>query len=477
MRAGGIRTRNATLAVHGSVLWGNRDDVSGLVDAQIFGFATVRYSCVEGSWGGDPTVDIGNIALDPRFANPAAGDLRLTPSSPCIDAGDNDALPPTATTDVLENPRRHDHPDTPDTGNGTAPIVDMGAYELDESMTAPGGGDGNGDGRLDGLDARAFLDSMTGPSGVASPSARHAFDSDHDRAVDMIDYLAFLGEIKPPDPSPPTPIDLRVTSGAEARVRVPTGTPVEYEVRAVLGDQTNLGLGAIVFDLIFTGGDLEPAALPSEMPMLGFVPLLGITNPGGFGGSPEGGVLLQADGSQNLWGTLPSVVPYPIGRVLEGVAHTEIVIARGTLRAPDVPGTYLADILNAAGATLEERPTVARDGLAPWTVGPLAARSLGSLEVEVVEPVFRRGDTNGDGRLDVSDPVATLGALFLGSDPIACLDAADANDDGATDISDAVAVLAYLFLGGREPPAPGPLACGPDPGADALDCGSYEACP
>ncbi len=58
-------------------------------------------------------------------------DYHLLPASPCIDAGDNTAVPAGVTTDLDGNPRFVDQPEVPDTGNGTAPIVDMGAYEAD----------------------------------------------------------------------------------------------------------------------------------------------------------------------------------------------------------------------------------------------------------------------------------------------------------------------------------------------------------
>ena len=61
------------------------------------------------------------------------GDLRLGPTSPAIDAGDNDALVelvPYVVTDLVGNPRFIDVPTVPDTGDGTPPIVDMGAYEM-----------------------------------------------------------------------------------------------------------------------------------------------------------------------------------------------------------------------------------------------------------------------------------------------------------------------------------------------------------
>lgn len=54
--------------------------------------------------------------------------------SPAIDAADNTAVPDTLTEDVTgEMNRFYDVEEVEDTGNGTAPIVDMGAYESDGS--------------------------------------------------------------------------------------------------------------------------------------------------------------------------------------------------------------------------------------------------------------------------------------------------------------------------------------------------------
>ncbi len=60
---------------------------------------------------------IGNITNDPQFVNAAAGDYRLLPTSPCINAGTNQAWMVGA-TDLDGNPR---------IARG---IVDMGAYEF-----------------------------------------------------------------------------------------------------------------------------------------------------------------------------------------------------------------------------------------------------------------------------------------------------------------------------------------------------------
>jgi fibro-slime domain-containing protein len=67
----------------------------------------------------------------PLQSNFTSGDYHLQPTSPCIDAGDNDAVPNNVKIDLDGVPRFIDDPDTVDTGvpTGDAPYVDMGAYE------------------------------------------------------------------------------------------------------------------------------------------------------------------------------------------------------------------------------------------------------------------------------------------------------------------------------------------------------------
>jgi len=82
---------------------------------------------------------------------------------------------------------------------------------------------------------------------------------------------------------------------------------------------------------------------------------------------------------------------------------------------------------------------------------------------------FLRGDANGDGLLNVSDPIAHLERLFAAGEPAPCGDAADANDDGRLDLSDALYTLGFLFLGRPAPPEPFPDP-GLEPTPDALGC-------
>ena len=83
--------------------------------------------------------------------------------------------------------------------------------------------------------------------------------------------------------------------------------------------------------------------------------------------------------------------------------------------------------------------------------------------------LFIRGDSNGDGVVNISDAQTTLSYLFLGSGQPRCYDAADANDDGRLDVSDPVITLRFLFLGGDPLPEPSGQP-GEDPTPDPLGC-------
>jgi hypothetical protein len=74
------------------------------------------YSCTAPLPGGD-----GNLASNPEFVNPASGNYRLLPTSPCINSGNNAFV--LGATDLDGNPRISG-------GN-----VDLGAYEFQAQVT------------------------------------------------------------------------------------------------------------------------------------------------------------------------------------------------------------------------------------------------------------------------------------------------------------------------------------------------------
>ncbi|MHC4735915.1 MAG: right-handed parallel beta-helix repeat-containing protein, partial [Planctomycetota bacterium] len=118
------------------ILWGDAPEEINIESGTI----DVTYNDIQGGWLGE-----GNIDADPCFVDPDGADnivgteddnLRLLLDSPCIDTGDNTAVPPSVTTDLDGKPRI------------IGDTVDMGAYEFwgpiyvdDDGPDDPGPGD------------------------------------------------------------------------------------------------------------------------------------------------------------------------------------------------------------------------------------------------------------------------------------------------------------------------------------------------
>jgi len=147
------------------------DEVGGLI---------VSYSDVEGGWFGPGE---HNIDADPKFVDPDSGDCHLAPFSPCIDAGDNTAVPEDVTTDLDGNPRFVDDMFSSDEGYGDPPLVDMGCYEYQADQCPA---DVNEDGIVDVLDLLSVL-------GAWGQTGDLPEDIYPDGVVDTIDLLVVLG--------------------------------------------------------------------------------------------------------------------------------------------------------------------------------------------------------------------------------------------------------------------------------------------
>jgi hypothetical protein len=85
--------------------------------------------------------------------------------------------------------------------------------------------------------------------------------------------------------------------------------------------------------------------------------------------------------------------------------------------------------------------------------------------------IFLRGDSNGDGVIDIADAVRTLLGLFVRPGLLTCPDAADFDNSGTLEITDAINVLTHIFMRNVSWPRPPYPAFGVDwtGGGDGLD--------
>jgi predicted outer membrane repeat protein len=166
-----------------SILWGNTPDQ---IFSEAESWAVVRYSNLDAGWGGDG-VGMNNISSDPLFVDPANGDLRLSPGSPCIDAGHNNAIADLTDTDLDGNPRFADDPATADSGCGVPVVVDMGAYEYQGEPAEVVDADLTGDGIVGLDDFDTLMDCWSSPDAPCCLA-----DLDFDDSVGVTDFLILL---------------------------------------------------------------------------------------------------------------------------------------------------------------------------------------------------------------------------------------------------------------------------------------------
>lgn len=135
------QSHESSTSIQNCVVWGNSTQQGG--GAALSGFSgSINYSCLQDSFAGG----VGNLFVDPKFVDSGEGNLSLQSVSPCLDAGNDAALPTDALdidgdNDVTEtlpidlqgNSRKLDHPVD---GFGT-PLLDLGAYESSPSQLAP----------------------------------------------------------------------------------------------------------------------------------------------------------------------------------------------------------------------------------------------------------------------------------------------------------------------------------------------------
>ena len=154
------------------VIWDGADGIWNNDGSTI----TITYSDVQGGWPGEGNIDDDPVFVDSNGLDDISGteddNLRLLPGSPCLNSGNNAALPPTVTTDLDGHARV------------LCTTVDMGAYEF-------GIADYNCDQVVNLDDFASWEDCMTGPEAGPYDPGCEAFDFKYDQDVDLADFAAF----------------------------------------------------------------------------------------------------------------------------------------------------------------------------------------------------------------------------------------------------------------------------------------------
>jgi hypothetical protein len=196
-------------------------------------------------------------------------------------------------------------------------------------------------------------------------------------------------------------------------------------------------------------------------------------------------------GDSWIYGTQPNNLASPTLVELDVWTHVAIVQdgSAGT-RILYLNGEFAAE--NTAFEASSPTPLFlgGAGGVTEWFVGQIddvrvydegldqdgVLESMEPIDTTPPGALFRRGDVDGNGLVDLTDPINNLSFQFLGEFVPTCLDALDFDDSGAIDVSDPVGNLSAQFLGSAPAPAPGSSMCGPDPTEDTLDCAEQPGC-
>jgi hypothetical protein len=137
--SGGILSSGATPSIANCIVMQNTGSGGSTGAAAQISPTTglsVTYSIVPMGYAGT-----GNLTSVPTFETCSGHPYRLHPTSVGVDAGNNAGVPAGIVLDLALEPRFQEQAGVPNTGAGTAPIVDIGAYECSPDCNGNGVGD------------------------------------------------------------------------------------------------------------------------------------------------------------------------------------------------------------------------------------------------------------------------------------------------------------------------------------------------
>ncbi|MCA9412439.1 MAG: hypothetical protein KC944_14580, partial [Candidatus Omnitrophica bacterium] len=470
MTGGGIRGDTVTNFIFNSILWGNQDTDALGMTSQLSGAFDVADSLIQGGCNGNMNCTGNILTADPEFIDPDGSDgmvgtidddLAIGPTSPAIDAGNNQYISPTFSQDVRGGMR---------VVNGR---VDLGAFEVQTVL----------------LRKPANI-----RAGGAEGSVRVVWDSNPEAYLSGYNiYRATSATFTPTNETllntnglllNPTFVDTTVDSFSN-------GAALYYQVEAVAAtqgldlharsDSAEAILGEYVLYL--------PLVRASTLETISRYPI-SILNARGLVESGMELVLTYPDFIENVsfertaltedFGDISSEVISASRRVrlfdstFKGIGTPGVLNGEGGLFnlvfdiKPGTPQGSVGSITIDASAS--QLQTATGNFVAPRVVGP------GLLQVQ---DEYRLGDVDGDGVISASDVL--LAASFALEVPFTNLQftAGDLNADGLLDIADLNLIRSRAGLKSAGHPSLGPAKGTGVAGTFQLDLSdvSFESIP
>jgi len=148
-------------------------------------------------------------------------------------------------------------------------------------------------------------------------------------------------------------LNLSVESGGMNAITVLPGETINWDVVGELSDAANEGLAMFVVDICYDGGTLSQGVTPTTNPMMNF----NLSNPSGYGGTPDVCSLSQAGGAQNTIDQ--AFAAAPVGAVITGVAQPGAaqVLLSGSFDAPLEAGVYSLTADNGVANVIRQGET------------------------------------------------------------------------------------------------------------------------
>ncbi|MCA9423915.1 MAG: hypothetical protein KC994_02515 [Candidatus Omnitrophica bacterium] len=424
---GGLTNNGQPLSIANSIFWNNVDpDLQGTT-SQILGPSDLVDSLVQGGCPGQANCGGVILETDPLFLDPDGEDgvvgtlddnLRLSLLSPCIDAGNNQHLPPGISEDVFGDPRIVND------------VVDLGAFESQQVL-------------------------LQNPANVraagAEGSVRLVWDSNPEAYLTGYNVYRSAGPVFDPTSEillNPDGLLFDPTFVDDSFDSLPNGTMLYYQVEAVAATQglavtarsqtAEAVLGEYVLYL--------PRVRASTMESISRYPL-SLFNARGVIEAGLDLVLTYPDFIEN--------VSFERTALTEDFAEIAAEVSEASRRIhifkQTFKGTAPPVILNGEGSlfnlTFNVKPGTPLGTLGSMVIDTTAShfftaggnvaspRVVGPNQLQV-QNQYRYGDVNGDGILSVSDVV--LAASFALEVPFNNREftAGDLNADGLLDIAD-----------------------------------------